>query len=88
MLQEKFFEASQQKMNKSFEMNSSASHYLPKINKINESTNLSKNKPSLYSDRYKAQSSTDINPNVPLTRKLVNMDDIKSVEEYDSMNEK
>jgi hypothetical protein len=74
-------------MNKSFDINSSTSHYLPKINKINESTNLSK-KPSLYSDRYKAQSSTDINPNIPLTRKLVNMDDIKNLDEYESMNEK
>ena len=74
-------------MNKSFDMNSSASHYLPKISKVNESAYLSK-KPSLYSDRYKAQSSTDINPSIPLTRKLVNMDDIKNVNEYESMNEK
>ncbi len=75
-------------MNKSFEINSSTSHYLPSINKINESSNLPKHKGSLYTDRYRAQSTSEIHANVPLTRKLVNMDDIKNIDEYDTMNEK
>lgn len=66
-------------MNKSMEMSSSASHHLPKISKINDSLNLNNQKNGLSSDRYRAQSTTEINVNVSLTRKLVSMDDIRNV---------
>ena len=60
-------------------MNSSVSHYLPKISNLNESVDL-KHKGSLNTERYsRTQSTAEINPSVPLTRKLVNMDDIKNV---------
>lgn len=61
-------------------MNSSVSHYLPKITKLNESANL-KHKGSLNTERYnRTQSTSEINSSVPLTRKLVSMDDIRNVE--------
>lgn len=78
-------------MNKSVEMNTSqsVSHYLPKIGKLNSEAIDLKHKGSLNTDRYsRTQSNSEINNNSKLmgTRKIVNLDGIRNVQEYDKMN--
>lgn len=68
-------------------MGTSASHYLPKI-KVNESVNIKKSKNGSITDRKRADSQQQFSNQVPLTRKLVNMDDIKNINQYENMNEK
>lgn len=68
-------------------MGTSASHYLPKI-KVNESANINikKSKNGSITDRKRADSQQQFSNQVPLTRKLVNMDDIKNINQYENMN--
>lgn len=77
-------------MNKSFETNiQSVSHYLPKIGKLNsEVVGTLRHKGSLNTDRYsRTQSNSEINSSKLMsTRKIVNLDGIKNVQEYDKMN--